>query len=440
MTMQRLLSTFLFLLGLVCGMSANDGVFYSNGGMLFPLTETDISVSREVLTITVGRDEHAYVDVSYEFLNGSDSAKTVVMAFEADAPYNVEEHFSKAGVHPYISDFSVEMNGHSLPYRNAVVAIDYGKDGSEHNSKPVNLKEWKTYGEVPDSIMPHGSMIYNPRLDTIVSYGYGYYFDATFLPGKNTVHHTYRYHMSNNVVNRFSIPYWLTPAMRWANRRIDDFTLRIKADIGEGVCLEDSLFMDHPFTSADGAGQIYSFERNTGYYKKHYMLAFPNGSSIEWHGKNFVPSKDIELTSEDEVLYPSYGIPEDLVVIDAAGTEAGRYVGETADSFLVLAQDYGLVPKAGHRKVEYKAEKGQGWLVVSGDNVAEVRMNTRPGSKVIARLKTLWGDIPEAYPCLGFFPVKGSDGLYSQWFKLRVGKKIGYVRAEAMTWSAINTY
>ena len=36
--------------------------------------------------------------------------------------------------------------------------------------------------------------------------------------------------------------------------------------------------------------------------------------------------------------------------------------------------------------------------------------------------------------------MKGADGLYSQWFKLRVGKKVGYVRAEAMTWSAINTY
>jgi len=438
--MRNLFSLFSVLFCLVGGISANDGVFYSNGGMLFPLTETDISVSREVLSIRVGRDDHAYVDVSYEFQNACDSAKTVVMAFEAEAPYNVEEHFSKAGVHPYISDFSVEMNGKSLPYRNAVVAIDYGKGGDEHNMKPINLKEWKTYGEVPDSILPNGSTIYNPRLDSIVSYGYGYFFDATFLPGKNTVHHTYRYHMSKNVVNRFCIPYWLTPAMRWANRRIDDFTLRIKSDIGVGVCLEDSLFMDHPFTSADGAGQIYSFERNNGYYSKHYTLAFPNGSDIEWHGKNFVPSKDIEITSEDEVLYPSYGIPEDLVVVDAAGGEAGCYVGEIADSFLVLAQDYGLVPKSGHRKVEYKAEKGQGWLVVSGDNVADVYASTRAGSKVIARLKTLWGDIPEAYPCLGFSPVKGSDGLYTQWFKLRVGKKVGYVKAEAMTWSAINKY
>lgn len=160
--MRNLFSLFSVLFCLVGGISANDGVFYSNGGMLFPLTETDISVAREVLSIRVGRDDHAYVDVSYEFQNACDSAKTVVMAFEAEAPYNVEEHFSKAGVHPYISDFSVEMNGKSLPYRNAVVAIDYGKDGDGHDMKPINLKEWKTYGEVPDSILPNGSTIYNP--------------------------------------------------------------------------------------------------------------------------------------------------------------------------------------------------------------------------------------------------------------------------------------
>lgn len=438
--MQRFLSSLLFLLCLVCGISANDGVFYSNGSMLFPLKETDISVSREVLTITVGRDEHAYVDVSYEFVNHGDSAKTVVMAFEAASPYNVDEHFSKAGVHPYISNFSVEMNGLSLPHRNAVVAMKYGLEGGGYEMLPVNLKEWKAYGEVPDSILPHGSMLYSPRLDSIVPYGYGYFFDATFLPGKNTIHHTYRYHMSKNVVNRFSIPYWLTPAMRWANNRIDDFTLRIKADIGVGVCLEDSLFMKHPFTSADGGGQIYSFERNTGYYKKHYTLAFPNGSYIEWHAKDFVPRKDIEITSEDEVLYPSYGIPEDLVVVDAAGVEAGRYVGETRDSFLMLAQDYGLIPRAGHRMVEYSAEKGQGWLVVSDGKGADMHMHPRIGSKVIAKLKDVVGDIPEAYPCLGFYSVKGADGLYSQWYKLRAGKKEGYVKADEMTWSAINRY
>lgn len=96
------------------------------------------------------------------------------------------------------------------------------------------------------------------------------------------------------------------------------------------------------------------------------------------------------------------------MVVDAAGVEAGSYVGETNDRFLVRAQDYGFVPKAGHRKVEYKAENGQGWLVVSGDNVANVHASARAGSKVIAKLKTLWGDIPEAYPCLGFLAVGGS--------------------------------
>ena len=47
---------------------ANDGVFYAAGNQLIPITETDISVKKEVLTINrVG--DHLEVIVYYEFFN-----------------------------------------------------------------------------------------------------------------------------------------------------------------------------------------------------------------------------------------------------------------------------------------------------------------------------------------------------------------------------------
>ena len=47
---------------------ANDGVFYASGNQLIPITETDISVKKEVLTINrVG--DHLEVTVYYEFFN-----------------------------------------------------------------------------------------------------------------------------------------------------------------------------------------------------------------------------------------------------------------------------------------------------------------------------------------------------------------------------------
>ena len=47
---------------------ANDGVFYASGNQLIPITETDISVKKEVLTINrVG--DYLEVIVYYEFFN-----------------------------------------------------------------------------------------------------------------------------------------------------------------------------------------------------------------------------------------------------------------------------------------------------------------------------------------------------------------------------------
>lgn len=48
--------------------TANDGVFYAAGNQLIPITETDISVQKEVLTLNrVG--DHIEVTVYYEFFN-----------------------------------------------------------------------------------------------------------------------------------------------------------------------------------------------------------------------------------------------------------------------------------------------------------------------------------------------------------------------------------
>ncbi len=48
--------------------TANDGVFYASGNQLIPITETDISVKKEVLTLNrVG--DHIEVTVYYEFFN-----------------------------------------------------------------------------------------------------------------------------------------------------------------------------------------------------------------------------------------------------------------------------------------------------------------------------------------------------------------------------------
>ena len=46
--------------------SANDGVYFANGSQLVPIRETDISVSREVLTISLCDDGFARVEVDQD--------------------------------------------------------------------------------------------------------------------------------------------------------------------------------------------------------------------------------------------------------------------------------------------------------------------------------------------------------------------------------------
>ena len=59
--MKFLTTSFLWILAILA--SANDGVYYVSGNQIVPLRETDVAVTKEVLTITIGDDEFARVDV-----------------------------------------------------------------------------------------------------------------------------------------------------------------------------------------------------------------------------------------------------------------------------------------------------------------------------------------------------------------------------------------
>ena len=122
--MKRLLLTLLLLLPFC--MVANDGVYYANGNHLVPITETDISVRKEVLTITRVGDQF-HVDVYYEFYNPG-KAKDLLVGFEAADPYPCYDPatYEKAlPNHPFIYDFTVEMNSEHLAYE--VAHVDYFK-------------------------------------------------------------------------------------------------------------------------------------------------------------------------------------------------------------------------------------------------------------------------------------------------------------------------
>ena len=281
---------------------ANDGVFFVNGNHLVPVQETDIALTKEVLTISLCDDGYATVDVQYVLTNRG-KEKTVTMGFEAGAPYNDEVAFSPQGIHPYISDFTVVMNGEQLSYMNAVVKTKYNE---ACDFLPLNLDKWKSYDEVKmrnGEELPNNSLLYNTELDSLIDFAYAYYFIARFKPGQNTIHHTYRYLMSYGVGRTFEVPYWLMPAMRWANQQIDDFTLRIEAkNTAKHFFVEDSIFSQSPFVVTEGVGKV---KKTKNYDELFVEIALRNGA-VTWHAQNFRPKDDMNIQSAERLHYDDF--------------------------------------------------------------------------------------------------------------------------------------
>lgn len=311
--------------------SANDGVYYASGSHLIPLAETDIAIKKEVLTISIGDDGYASVDVQYEFQNKG-NAKTVTMGFEAGCPYNDGEPFNAKGIHPYIKDFSATMNNQRLNYSNGVVKRQYDEEG---DFTPLDLKVWREPRSTdPESERGEDHELYNPKTHEYTTYAYVYFFKANFKQGVNTIHHTYRYRMSNGVGRSFEIPYWLTPAMRWANSQIDDFTLIIKAENTTKHFVVDCSIMDYNnfrITSGKGKKRIV-----TGNFDEANMLevVLRNGT-LEWHGSNFKPTEDLNINSMD-VMFER---PVDSFLYYDSGPGFYFYFGEH-DFFKKYGLDY----------------------------------------------------------------------------------------------------
>lgn len=265
---MKTLKITILLLAICLTASANDGEYYVSGNQLVPINDTDISCAKEVLSIDINDDGFARVDVQYEFFNHGPE-KVVDMGFEANRPNNDGSEVNQSGMHPHIFDFMVTLNGERLSYTNTIIR----DDTKEEVTLPVD-----------------------PSVLEDVYYFYSYVFKARFKAGKNVIHHTYRYRMSYGIGRTFEVPYWLTPAKRWANHQIDDFTLRISTPSFKQFMIEAKLFKGEPFRVVSGKGKV----REVAYkdYEDHIEIALRNGT-VEWHKMNFDPSDDIDILSSD---------------------------------------------------------------------------------------------------------------------------------------------
>ena len=284
-----MIRTILLSLGLLCLMAtANDSVYNGSGNQLVPLTETDIAITREVLTISLRDDGTTDIDVWYELFNKGPE-KTVLMGFEADAPYAGEPEWYD-GTHPNIHDFRVEMNDVPVLYQTAVVRPDIQQNGLQ----PLDIRG---LADSPDWENYYGRTFVWQKGDSVINYTCAYYFPAKFREGKNTIHHTYAYNYSFGAGTVFWVDYKLTPATRWANGQIDDFTLRIRADhtAKHFVIADEKLFSAAPFRITEGMGK-----QRTVHYQDASAREFSlRNGTVEWHSTAFCPTSELRILSAD---------------------------------------------------------------------------------------------------------------------------------------------
>lgn len=285
---------YLSLIALMVALSAaaNDSEYFTCGNQLVPIQNTNIAVAKEVLTVNLTNNGFTNVEVYYEFRNDG-PATDILMGFEAIPPYF--EHNTKLteGPHPSIHNFVVEMNGKNLPYTNAI-----SENGLSNGISPVDKSKWEYSNDFD-------KFVSKTDKETPLQYAFVYSFKAHFKPGINIVRHSYSYEESYGVSHSFWIDYKLTPATRWANRQIDDFTLRINA---KGTA-KHFIVNSRPFTGTDADMRIVSGKGRTRMLP--WELEEPNGSVyevsirnavVEWRVKNFSPKHELWISSADLLL------------------------------------------------------------------------------------------------------------------------------------------
>ncbi len=283
----------IFCLSAICSYS-NDGVFYAEGNQLIPITETDISIKKEVLTINrVG--DHLEVTVYYEFFNPVDE-KELLVGFEAKSPYNSGlDPIKLFPKHPHINNFKVVMNGEPLTYE-----IAHVEDGHYVNEKYVFSKYYSN-GHFTDWTSQQIKDTLAARDYSNIPIDYVYHFKAKFRPGLNIIYHTYEYDLSFVIGEEFYFPYVLTAANRWANHQIDDFTLNINIGDHESFRIKQTFFENPTDWTINGLGMATNCEWQTWDSVATGTIFHIQQGGISFHKEHFHPNGELHV-AKDELI------------------------------------------------------------------------------------------------------------------------------------------
>lgn len=286
---------------------ANDGAYFMSGNQLVPIKETSVQVRKEILSLKRVQNDFLEVTVDYTFFNPEKTSKTILVGFEAFSPSGDADFYPKNGQHPYMNDFTVNLNQKILPYEISYVSIEDAK-------KELSLKD------IENTIK---------EFDYAEFY-YVYHFNATFQPGENRLVHTYKFRLSGSVDYLYNFEYILTAANRWANNKIDDFTLTIDMGDYQDFYINPTFFKSVDEWTVNGIGKkVDGFMKEYRHSNGENAAAFfVQKGNVQFKKKDFHPKGELFLFNP---RYLTYQEPFDLDKYLPLSTDSDPYFEESTD-------------------------------------------------------------------------------------------------------------
>lgn len=257
--MRQTLSIFLLFLIWNTAFS-NDGIYLTSGSNIYPISETRISLDKEVLSYSISNGI-ATVNINFEFNNPENISRKLKVGFQA--PSSVGDVTDRYSNSPQIRDFKIQSIDGLLPFE---------IKAAECEDCPL-----KDTSEIDFSQFESGVFVY--------------LFEIEFKPGVNTIQHSYSYPASNNVSVDEMYDYILTTGAKWAGQTIKDFRLDIDFGTNSYFYVKD-MFGPTAKWTINGTGKV----TDTGFSFEEFnrMVRIISGNlSIEV--KNFRPESNLEI-------------------------------------------------------------------------------------------------------------------------------------------------
>lgn len=219
---KALFNLFSFLLTFAA--YANDGIYLTHGGAIYPIKESKIKLDREILSFSV-KDKICSVNILFEFNNPENIDRKLMIGFQAPtAVGDVSDNLANTN---QITDFKIISNGQILPY---------SLKAAECEDCELNDPDKMNFTQSEQGI-------------------FVYLFEATFKPGINKINHSYTFPASMNVMYNQFYSYILTTGSKWAGGSIGHLTVNF--DIGDNQYFYvNNIFGKQADWSIIGTGKV----------------------------------------------------------------------------------------------------------------------------------------------------------------------------------------